>query len=766
MPWDAPTETVQDSGTFLPHPGFMISFRLQLVAALLSAMALAPPASHAAEPAAAGGTAPMNIPHVAGKAKIDGVLDEPVWQQAHQFELVYESKPGDNTPAGVKTTVYIGENGEHLLVAFVAEDPDPKQIRAFLRDRDSAYNDDFVGMNLDTFDDQRRAYEFYVNPYGAQMDLIYNGNNGEEDASWDGLWDAVGKITATGYIVEIEIPFSTLRFQKSKDIQQWGADFVRFRPRSQRYRFSNNKLKRNDPCYLCNVGKLRGFGGIHPGSNLEIAPTVTVSYNQQRPDAVVPFQSEGIKVDGGLDVKWGPSPNMTLNATINPDFSQVEADSAQLDINNTFALFFEEKRPFFLEGKDYFNTPNTIVYTRNVNDPDAGLRVTGQSGNQTYGVFVAHDRLTDLLLPGVFGSRLVRYDGVSNDAAFRYRYDFPGNSSLGGNASLGAIATVRNGYDYRNVVEGVDGRWQKGAHTVIAQWLHSSTQDPGEASSSGGDAHTFEYNYDSRNWRVYAGQNQFDDGFRADLGFIGQVGFKQEFAGVNRLWYGDADASITQMRLSLRWSLSRDTAGQVLNHFHGIQGSMNGPLLSYAEAGHDQFDRYWNGVVFHESINRMYANFTPISGLTLGLFVRHGDKVDFANTRLATVTTIEPEITANIGKSLSIQLDHNYERLSRDGGDVYVANLTDLRISYQFSLRQRLRVALLRGDVQRDPALYGFPVRERSLSVNSQLIYSYKVNPRTALYAGYADGYFGDQLNPLFQTDRTLFIKIGYASEH
>ncbi len=742
----------------------MPSFRPWLPVALLAACLGAVPAL-AAEPTTPKPSEPMNIPHLAGKPKIDGLLDDPIWEQAHKFELIYESRPGENTPAQVKTTVYIGENGEHLLVAFVAEDPEPKQIRAFLRDRDSAWSDDFVGMNLDTFDDQRRAFEFYINPFGAQMDAIYNGANGNEDSSWDGLWDAAGKLTDTGYVVEVEIPFSTLRFQNSKDIQQWGADFVRFRPRSKEYRLSNNILKRNDPCYLCGVGKIRGFAGIRPGSNLEIAPTLTTTYSQQRPDAVVPFESEGVKFDAGLDVKWGPSPNMTLNATINPDFSQVEADSAQLDINNTFALFFEEKRPFFLDGKDYFSTPNTIVYTRNVNDPDAGLRVTGQSGQQTYGVFVAHDRLTDLLRPGVFGSRLVRYDGVSNDGAFRYRYDFPSNSSIG-NASLGAIATIRNGDDYRNVVEGVDGRWQKGAHTLEAQVLHSSTQDPGEGASFGGDAHTFEYDYNSRNWTGYVGQNQFDDGFRADLGFIGQVGYKQEYAGVNRIWYGGDGAQITQMRLSLRGSESHDTGGQLLERYRGIFGSLNGPLLSFVEIGRNTFDRYWNGVVFEEAINRFYGEFTPVSGLSLSLFARHGDRIDFANTRLATITTYQPEITANIGRSLQIQVNHNYERLSRDGGDVYVANLTDLRVSYQFSLRQRLRVALLRGDFKRDPALYAVPVQSRERNINSQLIYSYKVNPRTALYAGYADGYFGDQIDPLFQTDRTLFVKIGYASEH
>ena len=707
----------------------------------------------------------MTVPHLQGKPRIDGRLDEALWQQAHQFQLQYETRPGENTPATVKTTVYIGENGDSLLLAFVAEDPDPKQIRAFLRDRDSAYDDDFVGVNLDTFDDQRRAFEFYVNPLGAQMDVIYEEANGNEDDSWDGLWDSAGRITDTGYVVEIQIPFSTLRFQKGKDLQQWAADFVRFRPRGQRYRMSNNIQDRNQRCYLCNVGKLRGFAGIRASSNLEFAPTVTMRYSQQRADAAAPFSSEGIKFDPGLDIKWSPSPNLTVNATVNPDFSQVEADSAQLDVNNTFALFFPEKRPFFLDGADYFNTPTQVVYTRNVNDPDIGLRLTGRSGKQTYGVFVARDTVTDLLLPGVFGSRLARYDGASNDGAFRYRYD------LAGNSSIGAIATIRSGDDYRNVLEGVDGRWQHGKHSLVGQWLHTSTQDPGAGDSFSGDAHTFQYNYNSRNWNGYAGQNQFDDGFRADLGFIGQVGFTQDYGGLNRVWYAAKGARFSEARIGARWSLQRASGGQLLDRTREVSASVNGPLQSTLVLAHVERDRYWNGVVFQERINRFYGELTPISGLSLQLFARHGTRVDVANTQLATITSIQPSLNANIGKSLSVRLNHNYERLSRDGGNVYVANLTDLRISYQFSLRQRLRVALLRNDFKRDPSLFAptFPPRSaafrRSRSLNSQLIYSYKINPRTALYVGYADGYFGDQEDPLLQTDRTVFVKVGYAWE-
>ncbi|KFN44030.1 carbohydrate binding family 9 domain-containing protein [Arenimonas oryziterrae] len=699
-----------------------------------------------------------NVAHVDGRPTMDGKLDEALWQQATRFELPYETNPGENTPASVKTTVYMAENGTHLLLAFVAEDPDPSQIRAYLRDRDSAWDDDFVGVVLDTFDDQRRAYEIFANPLGAQMDLIIEEQSGNEDESWDGLWESAGNINATGYIVEFEIPFSTLRFQNSQQAQQWGIDVLRFRPRDNRYRMSNNVRDRNNRCYSCGFAKFRGFAGAEAGKNLEIAPTLTMSYAQERPSAGVPFTSEGIKFDPGLDVKWGPSPNLTLNATLNPDFSQVETDEAELDVNNTFALFFPEKRPFFLEGADYFSTPNDLVYTRNVTDPDIGLRATGRSGQQTYGVFVARDTVTNLLKPGVYGSRLARYDIASNDAALRYRYD------LAGNSSVGVLATERRGDDYTNSLQAVDGRWQHDKHSIEAQYMQSRTQDPGEAGIEG-NAYYAEYMYRSREWTGFAGRNHFDDGFRADLGFIGQVGYEKDFGGLTRHWWGDKGDFFNHITVNGRWNESRTSDGTLIELVRESWVGANAARQSYIEFGHVERDRIWRGVRFDERINRIYGSIKPVRGVSLELFTRHGSKVDLANVRMGKITTIQPSANFNLGRSLTLSVDHNYERLSRDGGDVYVANLTDLRLSWQFDLRQRIRLAVVRSDVKLDPSLFTDPVPERQRAIGTQLIYSYKVNPRTALYAGYADGYEGDEFQPMYQRARALFFKVGYAWE-
>jgi len=748
MPHDNPTSSAYPSG-----PPRICQSRMRMIFArclTLGLLLASVPFAQAADP--------ITVPRVQGEVKVDGQLDEPLWQQATKFELPYETEPGENTPASVKTTVYIGENGSHLLVAFVAEDPDPTKIRAFLRDRDSAWDDDFVGMNLDTFDDQRRSYEFYVNPLGAQMDVIYEEANGNEDPSWDGLWNAAGHISEHGYVVEIAVPFSTIRFKSGGDVQQWAADFVRFRPREHRYRMSNNIMDRNNRCYLCGVGKLRGFAGVQTGNNLEIAPTVTTRFSQERPGPGASFHSSGLRIDPGVDVKWSPSPNLTLNATVNPDFSQVEADSAQLSVNNTFALFYPEKRPFFLEGADYFTTPNKVVYTRNVTDPDLGLRVTSRNGQQTYGVFIARDTVTNLLIPGLLGSDLQQYDFASTDAALRYRYDFAGNSSVG------VIATERRGGDYSNSLQGVDGHWQHGNHSFEGQYLSTRTRDPGQAGIQG-DAYTTDYSYHSRDWSFEAGRSHFDDGFRADLGFIGQVGYQHDFGSLQRNWYGDQAAVFKQIHVTANWQSSRALDGTLLEIKREFELGMDGPLQSHIELGHTERDRQWNGLRFPEQFNRFYGDFIPVSGVSIGLFARHGDRTDLANSRLAKFTAIEPNIALNLGRSLTLSVDHNYQKLSRDGGNVYVANLTDLRLSWQFSLRQRLRLAWVRSDIRFDQFLYSHPVPARLRSISSQLIYSYKVNPRTALYAGYADGYFGDESQPLFQADRTLFLKLAYAFE-
>lgn len=701
----------------------------------------------------------LPTPRVQGAMIADGALDEPFWQLAAVTEIAYETNPGENIPASVKTKVFIADSGKSLRVAFQAQDPDPDKILAILRDRDSAYQDDFVGIQLDTFDTQQRAYEFFVSAAGVQMDLTLDGSNGNEDDSWDAIWDSGARIDGQGYTVEMEIPYSSLKFKHSTTPQQWAIRFLRIRPRASRFTYSNTPIDRNNKCDLCQQGKISGFAHADPGKNIIVNPTLTFGYGQSRNGPDQAFSGNGTDVEFGLDLSWSPTPNNTLSATYNPDFSQIEIDGAQLDVNTTFALFYPEKRPFFLESADYFNSPSQLVYTRNVADPDYGLRFTGRQGEQTYGLFGASDAQTNVLRPGPYGSRLGVIDGESTDFVGSYRY------SLGKTSNVGTVLTHRSGTDYSNTLGAIDGKWEKGAHTLTGQWMHSDTEDMFgyQATPFSGDAYFAAYNYRDREKSFNVRQSRYDPGFRADMGFIGKVDYEQTVVGGAYRWF-PKDSFFTEISVNGDWDITHQVSVErVMEREIEAYINLEGKYQSYMEAGGGQRMRYWNGVDYDETYYIFYGQFKPISTWQLSLFYRGGDQIDFRNNALGRIDSFEPGLQGSLNGNISINLSYIDERLRRDGGSVYHAKLLDTRLSWQFNLRQRLRLALQYGNTEYDQSLNSFPVPKESSDVGTQLVYSYKINPRSVFYAGYSDSYTGSDAVDTFQTDRSLFLKFGYA---
>lgn len=728
---------------------------------------------------------PVQPPRVDAEPVIDGVLDEPLWSTAAPFEIAFETQPGDNLPASVRTTARMAHTDEALLIAFDAQDPDPSKIRAFLRDRDALYQDDFVGLMLDTFDDQRRAYEFFVNPLGVQADLIRDEATGNEDDSWDGLWTSAARITPTGYQVELRIPFSTLRFRDTEGMRRWSVTFLRIRPRDFRYTYFSHRIERGNRCLQCLFHKLDGFQGVRQGLNLEITPTLTAAVAESRTRAGEAWARGETQVEPGLDIAWAPSPNLTLNATINPDFSQVESDEAQLDLNTSFALFFPEKRPFFLEGADYFNTPMQVLYTRQIADPDAGLRLTGRNGAQAYGLIAARDATTQLLVPGALGSSFRMLDQEADAFVGRYRLN------VGDSLTLGAIGTLRRGDDYRNALAGVDGRWQKGIHTLRAQWLGSDSDYPATLgfadASPRGDALLASYSVGKRTWSANLQHRRVDPGFRADLGFIAQVGTQVSVVGGSYTKFRDGK-TISRVGISGDFDVTHDHEGQLLEREAEAYLNLNAARQTNGNVGAVTRERFWNGRLFDETFATAYAETQLLPGLRAGTSFRHGDMLDLAASRVGTGTNWSPWLRLDVGRGVNFNLSHSRQRLHRDGGTAFDAKVVDARLSWQFDPRQRLRLSVQASEVARDQALYRFPraacpftpadpiaatcelrVNRLARDVAAQLLYSYKVNPRTAFYAGYSHGAFdidrdGDlQRDTLVDDHRGLFVKLSYA---
>ncbi|GAB1406785.1 DUF5916 domain-containing protein [Thermomonas brevis] len=706
--------------------------------------------------------AATHIPRLQGEIVVDGELDDAAWAQAQVVDIAYEVSPGDNIPAPQQTTVRIGHDDDALYVAFDARDTDPARIRAYLRDRDAAFDDDWVGLFMDTFDDQRRAYEFFVNPLGVQMDLIKDETNGgNEDSSWDGLWSSAGKVTAHGYQVELRIPFSTLRFRNMAGMQRWGIGFFRNYPRGKRHQLMSNRVPRGGNCLTCTLAKYEGMEGARQGRNLEIVPSLTVGRPETRGAAGQPWRGDGFQVEPGLDVSWAPTPNTTLNATLNPDFSQVESDQAQLDLNQSFALYFDEKRPFFMEGADYFNTPLRVLYTRQIADPDAGLRITGRSGSDAYGALVARDAVTQLLLPGALGSGFTVLEQPVDVAVGRYR------RNLNAHATVGVIGTFRRGEGYSNDVVGVDGRWQTGRHTLTTQLLASQSEYPAALGladdSPSGKAVRAYYGYNSRHWSFNSSHERIDPGFRADLGFIGMVGYRKSLLGGGRTWFRDGKA-FNRFNLYADWDATHRSDGQLLENEFEASFNVRGPLQSDLNLIALTRERYWNGTLFDESYAAFSGSFRPRGGMLFGVYLRGGPQLDLTAARRGQGRHFETWSELDLSRSLSLNWSLVHQRLRRDGGTAFNASLADLRLGWQIDTRQRVRLALQGNRIERDTSLYAKRVDARSRNTAAQLIYSYKVNPRTAFYAGTSFGAFMDDANPeLFGNSRSLFLKFSYG---
>ncbi len=714
------------------------------------------------------------LPQTGGEIIVDGVLSDVAWQDAVQVELDLEYQPGDNIPARVRTTAYLMEDGKFLYIAFAASDPDPSKIRAYLRDRDSAYNDDFVGVVIDTYNDGRRAFEFFVNPLGAQMDLTNNeaaaeGQFNTEDDSWDAIWDSAGKINPEGYVVEMKIPLNQLRFPASNGKKVWGLDLSRSYPRGKRYQFSNNLHDRDINCYLCQIGKISGLENAEPGRDLEVVPTVTASQSDHSDNpGIDPLISGGARTEAGVSLRWGITPDLTANLAVNPDFSQIEADAAQLEVNNRFALFFPEKRPFFLEGADYFTTPVNAVFTRTIASPEVGTKLTGKRGENTFGVFAAQDEKTNLLFPGAFGSDTTTLEQSSTSLVGRYSRGFGNTSSVGG------LVTARTGDGYSNTVAGLDGRWKvNDQHTLSIQHLESETEYPLAVAEEfdqpektfDGSATVARYEYDSRNWFGNLRYVRLTDGFRADSGFEPRVGFTWQTINLRRVWHGTDDNWWSRVRLHTQYNLTHLEDGTFSGRKMSARLGVGGPMQSFTQIAFITGSELDNDILFKTSRIRFYSEFQPRGGLSFTFLAEDGEQIDYSNSRLGDRKMLQPSIVWNVNRNLLASVSSIFASLdTKEGDKIFDASVIDARLTWQFNLRSFLRLTVQHSATSRNPDVYIDEVDANSKNVGRQLLYSYKINPQTVFYLGYSDQYVDDDnLDGLTASDRSLFMKIGYA---
>lgn len=728
------------------------------VTVLLCALALSSPARAQS----------LEVPEVEAEFRIDGVLDEPAWQRALVVDLPFEVEPGDNTPAPVRTTCYVLSTSRALLVGFRAEDPNPAEIRAHFSDRDRLFRDDFVGFMLDTFADKRRAYEFIVNPLGVQGDAIRNetASDQQEDFTFDAIWHSAGRMTSQGYEVEMEIPFSALRFPAGEGSKRWGFMAMRVYPRSLRRLLASSRLDRNNACTVCQFPEIVGFASARPGRSVEVNPSFAAVRSQSRDGLDEPTMSRpSRRGDAGVSLLWGLTPNLSLSATANPDFSQVEADAAQLAVNRTFALFYPEKRPFFLEGADSFATPIPVVYTRSLADPQWGLKLTGKEGKHTLGILAVRDEITNLLLPGVQESSQTTLERPSDAVIFRYRYD------LGHASVLGVLASNRQAEGYHNRLWGLDGMLRfTDSDSLQFQVLRSRTRYPAAAGIEpslrgkelAGSAWQLAASHASREWEAWTFLRSTSNEFRADLGFLPQVGTRGGEVGGQRMFWGQEGDWYSRLAVGGEVNYWEDQQGNLLNRNVALMARYHGPLQSTVFLRITRFTEAWQGTKFDGQRLRLFGNVRFSGAFTSSLGLETGDTIDHDNSRAADFVRIVPGFTWNIGRHLYLQGDFVAERLTVKDGELYRAVVTELRSFYHLDVRSYLRLILQRTQVDYHPELYLEPPDRKSTDTTAQLLFAYKLNPQSLLFVGYATNMRGNEFQPRVTMGRTAFLKVSY----
>jgi hypothetical protein len=445
----------------------------------------------------------------------------------------------------------------------------------------------------------------------------------------------------------------------------------------------------------------------------------------------------------------------------------VEADVAQLTVNERFAVSFPEKRPFFLEGADLFQTLTPTTVTRAIIDPRAGFKVTAKEGRHAVGAFVAQDRVNRLLFPANQRSRDVLLNEEVTTGVVRYRRD------LGKASALGVLYTGRIGDAYQNHVGSVDALLRLSPTNIFrVQLQHSLTEYPDTVvrafqqpeGTFGGTTFSGQFNHNSRNWIASAQFQELSKDFRADAGHMPRMDLRMLRGNAQRVvwgrpggWYNRLALNAIAERLTMRDGTLTDRGLLLIANYQG-------PLQSDLTWGVAHNRRLYNGQLFDLLDTRWFASVRPSGSVALRASGRHGAEIDFWNTRRAEILQLTPGVDLRLGRHLSAEFNHTLQQLSTPQGEqIFAANLTQARLVYNINARAFVRGTLQYQDLRRDAALYAQPVKPEEQNVSTQFLFSYTVNPQTVLFVGYADAQRGEREFDLVQENRTFFLKLGYA---
>lgn len=719
-----------------------------------------------------------------GSIVLDGVLDEEVWRSAAVARNFTETQPGNNVKPEVETFAYALYDDDYIYFAFECYD-DMKSVRASMTDRDRMYSDDWAGVVIDTYGNLHEAFEFFANPHGIQGDLIWTPNY--ETSSRDFIYYTETKIHSDKWVLEMKIPFKSLNFP-NRSIQEWRIHFIRNRPRNLRQMLSWSAIFRDNPDFLGQAGFLMGLENVKSGNNFEILPYVAGIESAKLSEPV--NSGSSLKYDTpdfrfGFDVKYGITSDLNINGTFNPDFSQVEADAPQIDVNNPFALFFEERRPFFLDGENSFRTHQNFVYTRAINNPLLASKITGKIGKKLdLGYMIAYDENTPFVIPLEDRSFVLASNLGSLANILRLKYDL-GNENYVGvlltdrEYSTDSVFTTKfSGY---NRTIGADFRFKflknfyfNGQFTHHSEREISDTnffnskvrfgQDNKYTAAFDGESFTgistfFSFQRRSENYGFWADYSYNSPTARRGSGFLSRNNVHSFFTGHYYNFYLDNDfvRRITpDLDIELRYNSEGLEKRRYLN---------TGATIEFTNG-----TRLWGNYRWVSNENFRNVQLDNIIGWNFGIENNALQLISggmwYSNGR--NVVRFEQTPTVGSGQDVSVwfslrpvdritsHFNYNYSELSRlEGGEMLYAGWTfNNGTSYQFNKNLFVRVNTQYNSFS------------KSLSIDPLI--SYKWNPFTVFYIGTThrfeqildDVEFGKSI--LRESSRQIFLKFQY----
>ena len=750
--------------------------------------------------------------------RIDGRLDDSIWRTAARITEFFQQRPLEGAPASEKTEVYVAYDSENIYFGIHAHYSDRKLIRANRVDRDQTGRDDTVRVYFDPFLDQQRAYVFSVNGYGVQSDAVLRstdttgaalslqpaaGAGGERisvspvtgrggsgtwrrvldrlrrtaplenhtsggvragvpgDSSWDALFESAGGMVDDGWTAEMAIPFKSLRYpsRPQGEVHRWGFQIERTID-SKNESVVWAPISRNVMGMLSQMGMLEGMTNVSTSRNLEFLPTFTAIHAGTLNTTSGVYDNLGTQPEAGINVKYGLTPNVVFDFAFNPDFSQIESDRAQIEVNQRFPVFYPELRPFFLEGQEIYQVAApfevSLVHTRTLVDPQYGAKLTGKVGNTSIGFLVADDeapgRADDRTDP-VFGHN-------ANVVIGRARYDLYSESYIG------AIVTDREFLDRYSRLGGLDGMFRLGVnHRLRFTAVNADRRDEVGVRRTGSLV-DLNLRKEGRHLSYEAAHNEIHPEFGTDLGFIRRTDQKRTWGNVAYRWWPESWIINWEPRLQYERNYNWDGVLQdeAIGGRLSFQFARN--INTYFNVNRDM-ERYLD-IDFWKTRFSLGGNINTSRRVSLSYSYDQGDQIRFvenpflgADKQLNLVVNVRPfsrlqsEISLNTSRFVDV----------RTNSEVFDVKILRTRTTYQFTDRLLLR------------NIIDYDTFDKTKGVN--LLATYRVNAGTVFFVGYDDhhgpqreSHFHDDegivhyhLDPTGRTIRTnqaVFVKLQY----